>query len=89
MQCQIAVQHIDHRHIFVVNFDLQVMHLDSLDARMKNENQNLLDTIKKNTLNDLSFFHFIRTSFRYSRQLKNNNFNLRIAIITEKIFRLS
>lgn len=55
MQCQIAVQHRDHRHIFVVNFDLQVMHLDNSDARMKNENQNQLDTKKKSTMIDRLF----------------------------------
>lgn len=46
MQFQIAVQHRDHRHIFEVNFDLQVMHLDSSDARMRSGNQNQLDTKK-------------------------------------------
>lgn len=47
MRCRIAVRRRDHRHIFVVNFDRQVVHSDSLDARMRNENRNLLGTTRE------------------------------------------
>lgn len=57
----------------MVNFDLQVMHLDSSDARMKNETQNQLDTkykIKKQQQhNDRSFSFSFEPELVFDTQL--------------------
>lgn len=44
MPYRTTAQHTDHRRIFAVSFDLQVVHSDSLDVPMKNGSQNQLNT---------------------------------------------